>query len=201
MGIYRRLLFRNTRVKTVLNFALITVCTLITALCSDDPVINVSAQIFLAVLSHEGAHILTAYLLGVKINNVSFFPIGIRMDLASNEGTTYKVAAICLAGCIFGFASAGVLTFLCFERLDGYIFASLSLSSVNLLPIRRLDGGEVLALLVNKIFLPDTSERVTKAVSSSAVFLLWLMTVTFQIKYEINLTLLLFTIYLIYSEL
>lgn len=187
--------------KSLRNLALIITLNIILILYVNNQTVNSSAQIFLAILCHETAHVLTAHLLGVKVNNVNLHPIGIRMNLYSCEGSILKSAAVCLSGSIFGLITASGISLLRCERFDVYIYASISLSTVNLLPIRRLDGGEVLSLLINKIFLPDTAEKILKTISASIILLFWLITVTFQMKYEVNLVMLGFAIYLIYSDL
>lgn len=166
---------------------------------------NHVSQIFLAVLCHEGGHIIAADLLGMNTNSFRFYPIGIKMNFSSECYSkcysSFKSVCVCLAGCLFGFLSAGVIYFSPVDNLEVFIFTSISLSIVNLLPIKCFDGGEILDILMNNAFFPDTAQRITQTVSATAVLLFWLLTVTFQMKYGINLVMMVFALYLLYISL
>ena len=80
---------------------------------------------------------------------------------------------------------------------DIFAICSFALAAVNLLPIRTLDGGNALSLLLSDI---PCGERIVPITSAVCVFLLWLASVCMLLLCGGNLSLLAFVV-CVFAEL
>ena len=154
-----------------------------------------------AIVLHESAHIFTARVLKVEYSSPTTSPVGIRLAVISKEKSHIKELAVYLSGSIFGIIVGLITDCLCSGRFDYFVFASFAFSILNLLPIKGFDGGEVLSIVVNRLFLPDRANSVIKVLSAITVLALWFMSVSIHMRGSDNIPMLVFTTYLIYSEL
>ena len=160
------------------------------------------ASIFAAVFVHEAGHYLTARFLGVRLESVEFFPLGIRMKYDFLGTTVLKEVIVCLGGSAAGLLSVAVLTSLGqVEEMAcmSFVLISLTLSIMNLLPIRNFDGGEVCEAILDVVFLPDVAYKISYVISVITVIGFWICTVCIETYFEVNLSLLTLSVYLIYS--
>ena len=74
----------------------------------------------------------------------------------------------------------------------GMLFAmvSLTLSAVNLLPVKGLDGGVVTEHLLERLYIPEKAERISCILSGIFAVLLWLTALRIQLRVGTNISLL-----------
>ena len=77
-----------------------------------------------------------------------------------------------------------------------FAVASLTLATLNLLPIKGLDGGRALDAVLLRFFVPERAYRLQKCISFSFIFPLFVLSVCVLVQSGFNFSLLLFTLYL-----
>ncbi len=157
-------------------------------------------QLILAIIIHELGHFITALLLGVRLRSFSLKPNGGLLTYDFSAVSYQKELAVHLAGSIFGLISVVVSVMLCHSYSDSFnkfIGISLSLSAVNLIPIKTLDGHGVLRTALYMIFSTENEEKIeniTNIASNASLILLWIITVAVELNTEANLSLLIFVL-------
>lgn len=157
----------------------------------------------LAVAVHEFGHILTAKALGINLTKVKGRLFGLRMTYGNFGGNLIKELAVSAAGSIFGFMSAAVVYLTPLFTYDScFYFAMVSwvLSVFNLLPIRTLDGGAIAEAILDRITLPDRSQRILNLLSVIFSVLFWCAAVRIQLRNGPQLSILLIAVYLLCSS-
>lgn len=98
---------------------------------------------YLFVALHELAHIFVAYILKIKVLEVSFLPFGVnaKFDFSKHK---YKEILISSAGPIFSIS----MTFL----LKDFFIQNIFIFLINMIPIYPLDGGRILKNIIILIF-------------------------------------------------
>lgn len=122
--------------------------------------IALTVMILLAAMCHELGHLLAICWQGGKIYSVQVTVFGAEMDVDTTP-MNYGGELFCLlAGVAVNAVCAAVF------RQVSPVFAGvhLSLCLLNTLPIRPLDGGRALALVLRWQFDPVVSEQVTTVV-------------------------------------
>ena len=149
----------------------------------------------LAALLHELGHVGMAALCGIRLRECQ---IGIYGAGLVPDGGVYSYAqeiALCLAGPLVNLLSASVGLHLpdgAFRQ--GFLFSSLALGLLNLLPIRGFDGGRILSALLLRFWQPRTAERITDVLSFLCVLSLWCCSVYLLIRFVASLSLFIFSL-------
>lgn len=138
--------------------------------------------ILLAVILHELGHFAVLRLCGAPVQGLSFGALGAVMK-SERSGLSYGTELLALlAGPLTNLLCAAVLTVPArtFPGLYAAAGTHLTLGVFNLLPIRPLDGGQALELLVTWRFGPAAGEQTAQLVSFVCAALLcgglvWLM--------------------------
>ena len=114
---------------------------------------------FCAALFHECGHLITMKLCGRKIETITLFPFGIDIR-TRGEITSYKNDLfICASGISVNLILALLCTFLPKNSYtELFISSNVIFAIINSLPIKTLDGGE----LVEKILYSKTNPYVTE---------------------------------------
>ena len=139
-----------------------------------------------AVLIHELGHIAAARLFGIPLVSFGIKTVGLSLAFDFSEAGYLCEAAVHSGGAAAGIISALLAVCLPLSFAKIYAGASLALALVNLLPIRSFDGGAILAAVLSEFFLPDTVWRITKAVSSLTVLLLWTAVLWIEMRVTAN---------------
>ncbi len=155
------------------------------------------AACLLAALCHEAGHLVVAALAGVHIRAVTLDLFGARIHLDGLLSYRQELAVAC------GGPAANILTVACLmplwigrggSFLGSFLFASLGLGEVNLLPVATLDGGRMLSCLL-ALTLGEKAARRGVAVTTGAVLLtLWLLSVYALLRAGNMLSLFIFTL-------
>ncbi len=112
-----------------------------------------------AVLLHEGGHILMMKLTGAKIDAMEFCPFGVRLQKRGMLGYGSE-AAVYLGGVLTN--ALALLLALPWGGWNLFALSNLALIIFNLLPVGRLDGGQLLRLLLLRRLSPDHADLVRK---------------------------------------
>ncbi len=139
---------------------------------------------FLAVVCHEGAHILCALLLGMGLPRLGTGRTGLRL-IYPYDMSAAKQILVCLSG-----PAAGILLGIIFHSSFPFAVCSVTLGIINLLPVSCFDGGGVLREVCSVLFMPYTAYRICRAVSVASVILLWILSAAVQLRAGTNYSLL-----------
>lgn len=157
----------------------------------------------IAAALHEAGHLASLRLFGAH-GCFTVGLLGLRIKYTSFSLGTAKSCAVCVAGSAVGTAAAlAVLlsplsehgAWLCFS------LASLTLSLVNILPIRTLDGGALLELLTERFMLPSKAAVLCRAVSLVFAVMFWMLGVYVYFTHGAELSLLLIGAYFIFVSI
>lgn len=137
------------------------------------------AIVLAAAAVHEAGHWLVLRCLGARAGGLRISALGAVLETEGALSYAGELAAL-LAGPAANLLAAAVLTALGRGRWNAAVGAQLVLGAFNLLPIRPLDGGRALELLVSWLAGPAAGERVSRFAgwvfgTALAVFLGWLM--------------------------
>ena len=151
----------------------------------------------LAALIHELGHITVMLLCKQKIVKIKILPIGLDIKTAPCVSSYKTDIAVSVAGIL-----ANLCTVLICSQFDDtfalsfFKMSNMILIILNILPIRSLDGGQILERTLECATAPDTAEKIMKTVSFICLFLLWSIAVWIFFKSNYNFTLLIMCIYL-----
>lgn len=125
-----------------------------------------------SALLHELGHGAAAHLLGVDIEEVTVYPFGADIRLASRLRSYGTDALVAAAGAAVNLLLAALAALLGWPMLTA---ANLVLAFVNLLPIGGLDGGVLFVTLLRKHGIPE--EIPLKVTSFVCLLILWMTAV------------------------
>ena len=140
------------------------------------------ALILFAAAIHEAGHLLMLRLFGVTPSAFHLSPVGAEL-LINRIGLSYgrELAAV-LAGPAANLLFGTALVVLAWKQDDFFSAAGAHfvLAAFNLLPIRPLDGGRGLQILLSWRWGPDAGDRFCRIVGTATAvlltaFLFWLM--------------------------
>jgi len=146
---------------------------------------------------HEAGHLIFIALAGGGIREVRFRAAGLEIMRAPGLRSYRADAAVSFAGPIFSFIGALTLAMSGYWRFFGA--ASLLLGSLNILPIRGLDGGEGLYALLCSLVSPECASKVMRVSSFVFVTALWMLAVWIMLVTGGNFTLFVLSVFLFVS--
>lgn len=130
-----------------------------------------------AAALHEGGHLAALYLLGGRAEGLRITVFGAALETDAARLSYPAETAVVLAG-----PAVNLLCGLALASLGAWTAAGahLSLCAFNLLPVRPLDGGHALELLVSWLAGPEAGERIARRTGAAAALALclgavWLM--------------------------
>lgn len=137
------------------------------------------AIVLAAAAVHEAGHWLVLRCLGARAGGLRISALGAVLETEGALSYAGELAAL-LAGPAANLLAAAVLTALGRGRWNAAVGAQLVLGAFNLLPIRPLDGGRALELLVSWLAGPAAGEWAARclgaaAAAALAAFLSYLM--------------------------
>lgn len=141
---------------------------------------------------HEGGHILMMLLTGAKLHRMAFYPYGIQIE--KTTALSYAKEAAVYSGGVAANLATGLIAWGIYGFCP-FVQYSLTLIIFNLLPVGRLDGGQLLHLLVTRNTNPITANRIESVVYFAILAILF--TLSFVLLLGGNVTMLLTTIYLV----
>ena len=107
---------------------------------------------YMFAVMHELAHIMTSFILGVEVKEITLLPVGVN---ARYEGNISKVKefVISLAGPLASFLFAILLQ----DKL--HTIMNLSIAIFNLIPIYPMDGGKILRSVIYFILMKKAKNK------------------------------------------
>ena len=160
----------------------------------------------LATIIHEIGHILAIVLKKHKIKEIyiGFFYIDIvdkNRKILDYSSDLFILISGSLLNFIIAIISLVVYLFIKNDIMQIFIYTNIAVGIMNLLPISSLDGGQIIYIILSRLF----SVRVSKILSLiiSIIFLLPLSVIGFTmvLKLKYNFSLLFICCYLIYTLL
>ncbi len=138
----------------------------------------------LAILVHEMGHIVAAIALRVRIKRLHLSIVGARLEIDGSISYLEEFL-LSLAGPLFGILGATLVAALAIKNESAATFAivSLLLSAFNFFPISTFDGGRMAKCLFCSIFPLDFAQKILSVISFFTMFLFWMITVYFMIKF------------------
>ena len=155
----------------------------------------------LSLIVHEVGHLLAAKLLGARIISIGGGMIGLRIKYDFLSVSPVRESVVCISGSIFGILAAYIALASGLAVYDSgidFIATSLTFSIMNLLPVRGLDGGEILMCILERFTLPDRAYRICNTVSSATALIFWVTSIRIQMRHGINLSMLIMSVYFLY---
>ncbi|MBR5227040.1 MAG: site-2 protease family protein [Clostridia bacterium] len=143
------------------------------------------------ILFHELAHIFVANVLGQKVNCIKFRLCGINAVLGNNNKLNSKWLLIFLAGPISNLILACI-----FAKVKFVFEINLALAIVNLIPIKPLDGYNILNVILNWYASSRSAEKIEKYIRVIIIICLFLLGGITLFFYK-NPSILILTIYAI----
>lgn len=139
------------------------------------------AIVLAAAAVHEAGHWLVLRCLGARAGGLRISALGAVLETEGALSYAGELAAL-LAGPAANLLAAAVLTALGRGRWNAAVGAQLVLGAFNLLPIRPLDGGRALELLVSWLAGPAAGERAASAAGAASALLLSLALAAVMIR-------------------
>lgn len=143
-----------------------------------------------AIILHELGHILSAFILKIKIQSFELSILGAR--ITTKESLSYiDELLFSLGGPLMGiigfiFTLSPSLNYADFPICQDFLFPfsilSLCLSIFNLIPLPSLDGGRILKCLVCLIFSLPTADKILHFTYFLTLLCLWMLSVYMMLK-------------------
>ncbi len=134
------------------------------------------AALALPILAHELGHVLALLALGQRPRGFQAELGGFRLHYEGEAGPMGRAliaAAGPAAGVLYALAAARLASAFTLREAELSAGLSLALSGMNLLPIRGLDGGEILSCLLSALTGEERGERLCAGVSCLTVLLVF----------------------------
>ena len=176
----------------------------VTVICYMTDTVIMTLLFLSAVFIHEAGHIVAALICKVPLSRFRVSSLGIRLTYDFSVVPHSYVIIICVMGSIASFSSAAIAIYLGLDASSAgvyFILSSLTLGSLNLLPVKGLDGGVICESALAVFLPPDTAYRAAKNISVIFIILFWVLTVETVLDGGVNLSMLALSVYLLYSSL
>lgn len=148
-----------------------------------------------AAALHEAGHILACMLFHVPMRGFRLHTAGAVIGYDAASLPYFKEAWIAASGPIAGICGTAAAALWGSGRSAAlFAAASLGLSVFNLLPILPLDGGVILSAILHLHFAADTCAGVLSCFRHAGTILLWILSVTVQLRCGGNLSLLIVSV-------
>lgn len=154
----------------------------------------------LAAAMHEAGHILAARSRGISLTSFDIGIFGARLGMKEGIHSYTDEIIVCAAGPAVNFFAAIMAAVLarisCMqsEGVEVFIFSSLSLGLINLLPVRSLDGGRILSSLISRLFSIRASDICVDILSFFSLITLWFVSLYLLLKTGASLSLFVFSV-------
>ena len=174
-----------------------TVILLLILFLTDD------SDIFILLISaflHELGHIAVSRMLKIDLSEmrIGLFGAGLSCD-TSSLSYTHEIF-LCLGGPITNFLTAPLGLLLIQKATaiaplgETFVYASLFLGTINLLPIKGFDGGRIFYASFSKLISDKIAATLLSAASFAFIFMMWSFSLFFLLKYSFSLSMFIFSL-------
>ncbi len=157
-----------------------------------------------AVFMHETGHLFMMWLRGAAPRKIKLIPASVQITKAFTAGYKNDII-ILLSGPFVNFLLFGVFyyNYLCYENITALYIALLNLiiGVFNLLPIKGLDGGSILYIVLSNRIGVNKAEITLNFISIFWGIVLIFAAVVLTVKGRFNLSLYIMGIYLLVATL
>ena len=164
---------------------------------------NFALSAILSIVIHECGHIFAAKLLKINMRECRIDIFGASLTPSSSDYSYKKEILLCLGGPSINIISAVLSAMfrpdISNNSITYFIFASITLALLNMLPIKGFDGGRILFSTLCLALDITKAERIIAVASFMAIFLLWIISVYFLMIASSNLSLFVFSISLFFK--
>lgn len=158
---------------------------------------------FLSVTLHECAHIAAMKIFGAELRSVGFEPFGIVVKKEKYALSGKAALIVSAAGCTVNFVIGAVMLLIYLFVKKKFILnvsaVNFLLFAVNVLPVKNLDGGDVMHLFLAERTSPEKALKAEKAVSLCVCALMFTLGIIIWVKVGFNPTLFILSLYLAFS--
>ncbi len=139
----------------------------------------------LAVLIHEAGHLLCSKILAVKLKKIEYETL--RAIIETEEEGMYEKFLILIWGPLSNLISSAFV--FCFFKDQTIIFPYISffLAVINLLPISKLDGGQIAEIVLLKLF-SEKGRTIAAVLSDVCIISVFLFSSFRMLKYGDSFT-------------
>ncbi len=158
---------------------------------------NISCYSILSALLHETGHLLCLLFLGANPKSINLGVFGMRI-VRGTKTLSYKQEIItALAGPFVNLFLFAVFLFFG-EKAMMFSAVNLALGLFNLLPVKPMDGGEVLYFSLCRFFNENTVKKITEIITVITASALFVSGVYLLIKSGYNFMLLVVSVYIVF---
>ena len=157
------------------------------------------AYYLLAAVIHELGHFTLAKILGVPLISFRGRWAGALMTFDFSACGYLRECAVHLGGVFFGGVSALVAWILFGVDASSFILITAVISTLNLLPIERLDGGGAVKAIVSYIAGADTARKAIDLTGTITVIAFTLLAIWIEMRLGANISLIILAITLLCS--
>ena len=153
------------------------------------------------IIIHESGHIIAATAVKAPKKGVSSQHFGICLYYDFSKLSYKKEFLVHISGAAANIFSAA-LALLLFEDsafIDFFVKSSFAYAFFNLIPFRKSDGGRALSAFLSTIFSQNVQETISGIFHFASVLFFWTIAVCAQFVYDINLSLLVLSVYLLFD--
>ncbi len=152
---------------------------------------------FIAALLHEMGHLFVMLICGQKVKQITILPFGIDIKKAPSVSSYKTDIAVSSAG----IAVNALMIFLCTILpksmvVDFFMQSNIVLLAVNVLPIKSLDGGQILEKILLLIMSPYSVEKIMASCSMVCLIMVGSVAIWVLFYSGYNFTLLFMCMYL-----
>ena len=154
--------------------------------------------IALPVALHELGHLAVMAVCRVKVAEIYFTPVSVRIMTKGYAISYRKELAIAVGGIAANLAAALLWRLFAFQSMRAMLMiaSNLAVAAFNLLPVGNLDGGRVVSILCARYLRPDTARIISALVSFAALVPLTAGAAFLLLSGSGNFTLMLLCVYL-----
>ncbi len=153
-----------------------------------------------SVLVHELGHLAAAMLCRARCESIRVTAFGLSLSFTGIK--TYRAElATAIAGPFISVVyalTAYCLGDICVEQI---CFFSLFFGMMNLLPLPTFDGYRAAVAISSLIFGEEKASKICSVLSSVCLFFVWMLAVYVLFYSGVNITLLLFSVYIFAAEM
>lgn len=130
-----------------------------------------------AALLHEAGHLACAFAMGRPVVSMSLDIGGATIKASGSDMSVWRDVAVLLSGPV-----VNIIVWAMARGCESGFIRELALGSLvlgvfNLIPVRGLDGGGVLQVILDRLLLPRTSFVIQKSIFAVTVLTIWFFAV------------------------